>query len=385
MRTKVLRCVVLAGIVGAASLFALGANASAAVTVSPLRPLFSSFSSASGSVLSCPPGNPVTATTCYLVGAGPGGTAPPGHTSFPGLPSDFAYEVVPVTGGRVGTPVPSGTVDLEQVACPGGPTCIASGVTASGAGVIAWLTKGAITKAVAVPQANYWSALSCTKSFVCAAVGMNYVKASSGTVEYGLVASVIGGKVSARVFRSASAFNAAACTAPASCLVAGSTYNASYQDRHGVLMRLSSGAPGPMQVVTGTTGLDTLVCGWEQGACLATGTAPGPGGSILPAEVMVVGAKASLDVLASSATTASTVCPSSGHCVDFGVVSPNSRGEHGFVATAVGGRLGTAVTVPGSADVYALSCPALGSCVGIAADLHGRYGDYSVGIFTLNY
>lgn len=290
-----------------------------------------------------------------------------------------------MTDGRAGNPVPTGPVDLEQVACPGGPTCVATGVTASGTGVISPLTKGAVTKTVAVPQANYWSALSCTKSYVCAAVGMNYVKASSGTVEYGLVASVIGGKVSAKVFRSASAFNAAACTAPASCLVAGTTYGASYQDHRGVLMRLSSGAPGAMQVVDGTTGLYTLVCGWEQGVCLATGTAPGPGGSILPAEVMVVGAKASLEVLASSATTASAVCPSTGHCVDFGVVSPNTRGEHGFVAAAAGGKLGTAITVPGSADVYALSCPVLGSCVGIASDLHGAYGDYSEGIFTLDY
>ncbi len=204
-----------------------------------------------------------------------------------------------MTDGRAGNPVPTGPVDLEQVACPGGPTCVATGVTASGTGVISWLTKGAVTKTVAVPQANYWSALSCTKSYVCAAVGMNYVKASSGTVEYGFVASVIG--------------------------------------------------------------------------------------SILPAEVMVVGAKASLEVLASSATTASAVCPSTGHCVDFGVVSPNTRGEHGFVAAAAGGKLGTAITVPGSADVYALSCPVLGSCVGIASDLHGAYGDYSEGIFTLDY
>ncbi len=114
-------------------------------------------------------------------------------------------------------------------------------------------------------------------------------------------------------------------------------------------------------------------------------SAPGPGGSILPAEVMVVGAKASLEVLPSSATTASAVCPSTGHCVDFGVVSPNTRGEHGFVAAAAGGKLGGAVTVPGSANVYALSCPVLGSCVGIASDLHGAYGDYSEGIFTLDY
>jgi hypothetical protein len=55
------------------------------------------------------------------------------------------------------------------------------------------------------------------------------------------------------------------------------------------------------------------------------------------------------------------------------------------VAVAIGGKLGAAVTVPGSADVYGLSCPVLGSCVGIASDLHGAYGDCSEGIFTLDY
>jgi hypothetical protein len=285
----------------------------------------------------------------------------------------------------VGRPLPTGPVDLEQVVCPVGPTCVATGTTASGTGVISWLTSGEITKTVVVPQASYWSGLACTKSDVCAAVGMNYVKASSGTIEYGLVASVISGRVSAKVFRSASAFNAAACMAPASCLVAGTTYNASYQDRHGALMYLHRGVPGALQAVEGTTGLDSLVCGWEQGACLATGTAPGPGGSVLPAQVMVVGGKQSLDVLPGSATTAPAVCPSAGHCVEFGVVGPNTRGEHGFVATALGGKLGADVTVPGSADVYGLSCPLVGSCVGVASYLHGTYGDYSEGIFTLGY
>jgi hypothetical protein len=100
---------------------------------------------------------------------------------------------------------------------------------------------------------------------------------------------------------------------------------------------------------------------------------------------MVVGGKQSLDVLPGSATTAPAVCPSAGHCVEFGVVGPNTRGEHGFVATALGGKLGADVTVPGSADVYGLSCPLVGSCVGVASYLHGTYGDYSEGIFTLGY
>ena len=370
---------------GATGVVALSGAASGAVTVSPLRPLFSSFDTAAGSVLSCPPGSPITATTCYLVGAGPGGTPPPGQISIRGVPNDHAYEVVPVTDGQVGQPVPTGSVELDQVACPGGPTCIATGTTTSGTGVISWLTKGAVTKTVAVPQANYWSNLSCTKSFTCAAVGTNYSKQGSGTVEYGLVASVIGGKVSAQVFRSVSYFNAAACTAPSSCLVGGVTFSASYENRSGVLMYLHDGAPGAIQVVHGTTGISTLACWWEQGACLATGTAPGPGGSVLPAEVTVVGAKDSLDVLPSSGTMASAVCLSAGHCIDYGVLNPNTRGEHGYIDVATGGKLAPAVSVPGSSDVYGLSCPVAGSCVGVASYLHGAYGDFSEGVFTLNY
>jgi hypothetical protein len=55
------------------------------------------------------------------------------------------------------------------------------------------------------------------------------------------------------------------------------------------------------------------------------------------------------------------------------------------VALAAGGVVGNALTVPGLADVYALSCPQVGACDGVGSLLSGPHGDYSLATFTLRY
>jgi hypothetical protein len=89
--------------------------------------------------------------------------------------------------------------------------------------------------------------------------------------------------------------------------------------------------------------------------------------------------------LAGDASSGDAVCPAVGQCVEFGVANPNQKGEHGFVAVAAGAVAGSPLTVPGLADVYALSCPQVGACDGVGSLLHGPHGDYSLATFTLRY
>ena len=50
-----------------------------------------------------------------------------------------------------------------------------------------------------------------------------------------------------------------------------------------------------------------------------------------------------------------------------------------------GGQVNSPFTVSNTADIYGLSCPAAGSCVGLASYLHGAHGDFSEATFTLAY
>ena len=327
VRTATTSLVLLTGVT-----FVLASAAGASTTTGPLHAVFSTFNTSDSSMLSCPPGGTAASTTCYLVGAGPGGTPPPGQSVYPGIPSDFSYEVVPVTNGQVGQPVllPSGD-EATSIDCPSGPICVAVGRTASGAGAFFWIDKGGLTKTVVVPDASYWDDLTCNASLNCVGVGRNYVKRGQQTIEYGMLASVVGGSLSEHVFRSTSQFNSVACTSANSCLAVGASYSPTYKT-HGALVALTNGQPGPIRDIAGTTSLFYLACGWEQGACLATGAAPGPSGSVLPTEVAIEGQKTVISPLPSSATAPSLICPVVGRCLEFGVVDPNTRQEHGFVS-----------------------------------------------------
>jgi hypothetical protein len=367
------------------AVISLAGEAGASTTTGPLHAVFSTFDSSNTAMISCPPGGTAASTTCYLVGAGPGGTPPPGQTAYPGIPSDFSYEVVPVTNGQVGQPVllPSGD-EASSIVCPSGPTCVAVGRAGANSGAFFWIDNGKVTKTLQVPDASYWYDLACDKSLNCVGVGENYVKHGSQTIEYGMLASEVGGSLSEHVFTSTSQFDAVACPSASLCLAAGASYSPDYKT-HGVLVDLTNGQPGPVRQVAGTTLLSHLACGWEQGVCLANGTAPGPSGSILPAQVTIEGPKTVVSALPADATDGSIVCPTVGRCLEFGVENANSREEHGFVDTVTGGKVNPPVTVSNTADIYWLACPAAGSCVGLASYLHGAHGDFSEATFTLSY
>ena len=83
-----------------------------------------------------------------------------------------------------------------------------------------------------------------------------------------------------------------------------------------------------------------VACGWEAGVCRATGLVAAGGGGYYPAIAIIKGTTATVTKLAGNASPGDAICPAVGQCVEFGVVNPNSKGEHAFVAVASGGVAG---------------------------------------------
>jgi hypothetical protein len=192
---------------------------------------------------------------------------------------------------------------------------------------------------------------------------------SNGAVSLHRVASVIGNGVS--------------CYAPTACLVVGTSHQGS-GTAYGTLVEVKGGAPGAVHT-TASASLASVTCGWEAGTCRATGSVAAGGGGYYPATAIIKGTTATVTKLSGAASPGDAVCPAVGQCVEFGVVNPNEKGEHAFVAVATGGVAGNPLTVPGLADVYALSCPQVGACDGVGNLLSGPDGDYSLATFTLRY
>ena len=122
------------------------------------------------------------------------------------------------------------------------------------------------------------------------------------------------------------------------------------------------------------------------GACLAFGEVSSGAKGILPVRALIKNGSAQVTTESASLPTVGGVaCAALGKCIGYGTVNPNAKGEQGYVTTVSSiGQSGSPVLLPDSDSLYALSCPVVGACTGVASVQHGAYGDYSIGTFTLN-
>jgi hypothetical protein len=370
---------------------ALGSGAAegtgAGFAFGPLHPVFSSFGEY-GSALSCPAGSPVSTSTCYLVGEGPGGTPPPGTTTYAGEAQDYTNEVVPVHGGVVGTPlVFANGLSGSMISCPGGSSCEIAGASgSSSAPVFIPLTNGDPGAPVTVPLSGHvvWQDIACTAVGDCIGVGWTTPSGASSSTQYGYIAVLKGGKLaSAQVIKSLGQVNGVSCVSASLCVAVGSTFSPTFKG-HGFFLEISAGKVGAPHVLSDTGGLNSVACPVSAVGCLAFGEVNAGAQGILPVRALITGGAASVTTESDSLpSVAGVACAAPGKCIGYGTVDPNEKGEHGYVTAVSGGQLGSPVAVPDSDSVYTLSCPLAGSCVGIASVQHGAYGDSSVGTFTV--
>jgi hypothetical protein len=358
-------------VVGLAT-FGLVGPASAAASVGAVHDLQGEYNIAGPDSLACTPGQPLATATCYMVGET--GTFAYNATSSTNV-------VVPVTDGVIGTAVQLPSNDyVSYISCTSGPDCIGFGSTGSGETSFYWLDSGKVAKTVSVPSKGYyWDGLSCGSPGYCVASG----SINAGTKTTGAVAVMSNGSVS--LHRVATVIGSGvSCYGPTSCLVVGTSHQGG-GTAYGTLVEVKAGVTGAVHTITAAAFLDGVTCGWETGSCRSTGDVAAGNGGYYPAIAIIKGTTATVTKLAGDASPGDAVCPAVGQCVEFGVVNPNSKGEHAFVAVATGGVAGTQLTVPGLADVYSLSCPKVGACDAVGSPLNGPHGDYSLATFTLRY
>ena len=358
-------------VVGLAA-FGLAGSASAAATVGAVHDLTGEYNVSSNGSLACPPGQSLATGTCYMVGS-------TGTFSYTAA-SSTTNVILPVTDGVAGTAVRLAPTEyITYISCTSGPNCIALGSNTSGGTSFYWLDSGKVAKTVTVPaKGYYWAGLSCGSATYCVASGSKGV----GSQTVGVVAIMSNGAVSLHKVATVIG-NGVSCYAPTACLVVGTSHQGS-GTAYGTLVEVKGGTPGAVHT-TASASLAGVTCGWEAGTCRATGSVAAGGGGYYPATAIIKGTTATVTKLAGDASPGDAVCPAVGQCVEFGVVNPNSKGEHAFVAVATGGVAGNPLTVPGMADVYGLSCPQVGTCDGVGSLLSGPHGDYSLATFTLRY
>jgi hypothetical protein len=352
--------------------FGLVGTASAGASVGAVHGLAGEYNVSNGDSLACPPGQPLASGTCYLVGT-------TGTFSYTAT-SSTTNVIIPVTDGVVGTEVQLPPSEyISYISCSSGPDCIALGGTTSGGTSFYWVDSGRVAKTVTVPaKGYYWAGLSCGSATYCVASGSKSV----GSQTLGAVAVMANGAVS--LHRVATVIGSGvSCYEATACLVVGTSHQGS-GTAYGTLVEVKGGVTGLVHT-TASDFLAGVTCGWQAGICRATGSVAAGGGGFYPATAIIKGTTATVTKLAADASPGDAVCPAAGHCVEYGVVNPNSRGEHAFVAVATGGVVANSLTVPGLADVYALSCPQVGACDGVGSLLHGPHGDYSLATFTLRY
>jgi hypothetical protein len=358
-------------VVGLAA-FGLVGSASAAASVGAVHNVTGEYNLSTNGSLACPPGQPLATGTCYMVGT----TGTFSYTATSGTTN----VIVPVTDGVAGTNVQLPASEyISYISCTSGPNCIALGSNTLGGTFFYWLDSGKVVKTVTVPaKGYYWAGLSCGSATYCVASGSKGV----GSQTVGAVAVMSNGVVS--LHRVATVIgNGVSCYAPTACLVVGTSHQGS-GTAYGTLVEVKGGVTGLVHA-TSSESLAGVTCGWQAGICRATGSVAAGNGGFYPATAIIKGTTAAVTKLAGDASPGDAVCPAVGQCVEFGVVNPNSKGEHAFVAVATGGAVGTSLTVPGLADVYSVSCPQVGACDGVGSLLHGPHGDYSLATFTLRY
>jgi hypothetical protein len=338
----------------------------------------STFTTTSGPVLSCPPGKPVASTTCYLVGAAPGGTAPKGVTPYP--PDDYLNEVVPVRDGNPGTPVTfPGLESASLISCASATACETAGysTTYSKASFIP-VTKGKPGRPITVGSGFInWTGLVCSSPGNCLGVG-SWRKTANSATERGVVVGLHNGKASKeQLLADSSGVEGVSCLSTTSCVAVGQTAD----QKFGFVIPIHNGHVGAIHVVTSAGAISSVACDWTKNTCVGLGYTPVTKIGVYPARVLIRGTR--VRKLPTSTPAASFTCASLGHCVAFGVADPNSRGEHAVVAVVTNGKIGRWVTVGGSGDVGWVACSRTGSCDGVASSLTGQYPGYTMRTFTL--
>jgi hypothetical protein len=312
------------------------------------------------------------------VGQGPGGTPPPGTTAQP--PDDYLNEVVPIRNGKPGTPITfPGTELADQVACPASTSCETIGFSKPlSKSAFIPLRSGKPGKPVAVAGHDIWFGIACASAGNCVAVGQ---VTTGPSTSHGVIAVLRKGKaLKPKRFSTTSEFDGVSCLNAKTCIAVGSTN----LFKHGVFDVISSGHVGKLHVAKSTGGMNGIACGWAKGSCVVPAFTSNKFG-VFPARAVIHGTKVTVKKLSNTAPGLTFTCPSVGHCVGFGVVKPNQKGQRAVVAIVTKGHVGPITKVAGAGSTGWVACVKVGSCDAYASSLTGVDPGDILRSFTVTY
>ena len=243
-----------------------------------------------------------------------------------------------------------GTTQLEGVACPSATICEAVGDNSSGEGVVVPITSGVPGSPVTVSGTEFLNGVDCPSTTTCEAVGATQVIVGVNLVSIGLVVPITSGAPGSPVTVSGTAqLFGVACPSTTSCEAVGATQVTvdNVLTLTGVVVPISSGVPGSPVTVSGTFELLGVACP-STTSCEAGGN-----GVVVPITSGVPG----------SAVTASgtgqlygVACPSTTSCEAVGTYGD------GVVVPITSGVPGSAVTPSGTYELDGVACPSTTTC-----------------------
>jgi hypothetical protein len=316
--------------------------------------------------LACPPGEPVSAETCYLVA----GRSPKKNLHYTGV-------VVPVKDGHLGSPlsVPEAGL-MTSISCPTGPECVALSSSLEGRAAVVWLRRGKVVKSQAVPNNLSLMSLYCSSISSCLLVGSDD--------QTGVLATLTGDHLKGQQVRGPSELDTVSCASTTSCLAVGTIQDKRFKQGAAVYVPVVGGTPGAAKVIANPRYLTSPACNWSRGACASLGTYL----SDEAVEVVIKGGASTVAPLGILVDPASggIVCAGPGHCLLFGATL-SLHHQHAFVAPITGTKVGRRTLVPGLASVSWVVCPAPGSCLALGT----KGGDVAVyaggfmGVFSVRF
>jgi hypothetical protein len=352
MRVRLTLTGVVVGLTGVA---ALGMSAPAVAGPAAAKPKVSAVHVIAGKVytegVACPTGKPVTKESCDVVG----------YTSGAANAISIAHHGKP---GALTTETPGG----GSITCPTPTVCVLAGAeTSTGPGgvigTVEWLTTGQPTVTVEVTGTSDLTGVACTSATTCVAAGQFNKTISSGTKQYGEVATVNNNETTVHAHRVAKTdvLSGVACSSATKCVVVG--YGGPGATHHGVVVGVTKGHIGSARPAPGASQLNDVSCG-SATTCWATGEHySAKAGSTNIVSKVVKGkprhAKGTAEDIGAIACVTATTCYLGGAKLS-GKNDQNSTGE---VFRLVGGHIKSARVIKHTVAFSGIACPTTTSCL----------------------
>jgi hypothetical protein len=241
---------------------------------------------------------------------------------------------------------------VGSVACWTANSCVAVGAVGD-EGAVWFLSRGRVTSSQALPGTVRLVSVACADGAQCVAGGQGAGQAASSAPSAGvLVAIDAGGVGTPDLVHSVQVVTGVACWSATSCVAVADASKSS------AVVLLSSALVSSVRPVPAGDGtFESISCG-APGRCeiasFLNPTSKASSGLLVPLDDGVTGTP---QRVGNNFGTWDIACPTATHCLAVGLIRTNGpSGYEGTMSTVTSGRPGPVVAVPGTSDLFSVSC-----------------------------